>query len=291
MKNYSISNEKFTVVVSAIGAEPKSIKNSSGIEYLWQGDERYWEKQGPTLFPYIGRLYKGVYTYKGDTYAFPIHGFAPTSEFEVTDHTDTSVTMVLRSSNETLEIYPFDFEFSVIYAVTDDTLTIGYIVKNLSDKTMYFGVGGHPGINVPLEDNLKFEDYYLEFEGGHLPRRIIFSENKFVDGDAPYTLDDKNRIPLTHPLFDDDAVVLKDSGNRVTLKSDKGTHGVEAVFPDMDYVGFWHTPESDAPYVCIEPWSSLPAQEGIITELDKQDNLISLDSGKTYKSSWTLRMF
>lgn len=291
MKNYTISNEKITVVISTLGAEPKSIKSCDGIEYMWQGDEKYWKKQGPTLFPYIGRLYKGIYTYKGDTYAFPIHGFAPTSEFEVTDHTDTSVTMVLKSSKETLAIYPFNFEFSVIYAVTDNTLTIEYVVKNLSDKTMYFGVGGHPGINVPLEDSLKFEDYCLEFESGHLPRRIVFSENKFVDGDAPYTLNDKNQIPLTHPLFDDDAVVLTNAGHRVTLKSDKGTHGVEAYYPDMDYIGFWQADHTDATYVCIEPWSSLPSNEGSVTVLDKQDNLISLGSNKTYKNSWLLRLF
>ena len=28
---------------------------------------------------------------------------------------------------------------------------------------MYFGLGGHPGFNVPLEAGLSFEDYCLEF--------------------------------------------------------------------------------------------------------------------------------
>ena len=28
---------------------------------------------------------------------------------------------------------------------------------------MYFGIGGHPAFNVPLESSLTFEDYYLSF--------------------------------------------------------------------------------------------------------------------------------
>ena len=291
MSFINIKGEGASATISTFGAELFSLKNSVGLEYLWQGDKKYWGDRSPTLFPYIGRLCGGKYIYEGEEYFLPIHGFAPKSEFEVKESGEDYVTMVLRSSDETLKAYPFDFEFRITYKICDSTLQVNCEVENLSNKTMFFGYGGHPGINVPLDEELAFEDYCLEFEGGHSPRRIVFSENKFVDGTAPYTLNDRNQIPLTHSLFDDDAVVLKDSGHRVTLKSDKGTHGVEAYYPDMDYIGFWQADHTDAPYVCIEPWSSLPSNEGSVTILDKQDNLISLDSGKTYKNSWYLRLF
>ncbi len=199
--------------------------------------------------------------------------------------------MVLRSSEETLKVYPFEFDFSITYNICDDTLMVNCEVENLSAETMYFEYGGHPGINVSLEGGLTFEDYYLEFESGLYPRRILFSENKFVDGNYSYALDAKNRISLTHSLFDNYAIVLMESGHKVTLKSDKGTHAVEAYFPDMDYIGFWQADHTDAPYVCIDPRSSLPSNEGIIIVLDKHDGLINLKSGKTYKNSWSLILF
>ena len=36
--NYTISNEKLTLVVSSKGGEFQSVKDAEGQEYLWQGD-------------------------------------------------------------------------------------------------------------------------------------------------------------------------------------------------------------------------------------------------------------
>ena len=38
--NYTISNEKLTLVVSSRGGEFQSVKDAEGQEYLWQGDDR-----------------------------------------------------------------------------------------------------------------------------------------------------------------------------------------------------------------------------------------------------------
>lgn len=55
---------------------------------------------------------------------------------------------------------------------------------------MYFGLGGHPGSNVPLEDGLHFEDYYLEFAEKCEPFQIVFSKTCFViDESKPYSLE------------------------------------------------------------------------------------------------------
>jgi galactose mutarotase-like enzyme len=36
---------------------------------------------------------------------------------------------------------------------------------------------------------------------------------------------------------------------------------VTVTFPDAPYVGFWQPANSDAPFLCIEPWQSLPASD------------------------------
>jgi len=63
---------------------------------------------------------------------------------------------------------------------------------------------------------------------------------------------------------------------------------VTVSFPDMPYLGVWHWPKKDAPYVCIEPWASLPSREGKTAVLEEQADLIRLDPGKTYVNTWMI---
>ncbi len=43
-------------------------------------------------------------------------------------------------------------------------------------------------------------------------------------------------------------------------------------------------PKTDAPYVCIEPWSLLPSRKGIVEDIEKQSDLISLNSNCEYEN-------
>jgi len=77
---------------------------------------------------------------------------------------------------------------------------------------------------------------------------------------------------------------------QVTLCSDKDSRKVRVTYPDMDYLGIWHRPKSDAPYICIEPWSSLPSRKNVVEEFSTQDNLISLAAGKIYTNIWSIEI-
>ena len=79
-------------------------------------------------------------------------------------------------------------------------------------------------------------------------------------------------------MFDDDAIVLVDMEKGVTLKSSKGNRAIHVTYPDMPYLGLWHKPKTDAPYICIEPWSSLPSRKGIVEDLRTQPSLLSLQA-------------
>ena len=59
--NYIIENEAVRAVVADMGAELMSlVLKSSGIEYLWQGDEKYWTGRATNLFPICGRLTENI---------------------------------------------------------------------------------------------------------------------------------------------------------------------------------------------------------------------------------------
>jgi len=285
---HTINNDCLRVTVSTAGAELMSILSADGTEYLWQGDNKYWPDRAPNIFPYVARLTRGCYTYRGKTYRLPIHGFAPMAQFTVTAAASDSITFTLESCPEFYEMYPFKFRFSIRYHLDGCTLHTELKVENLDNKTMYFGLGGHPGINVPLEAGLTFEDYFLDFPPCSL-RRVEFTPACFVTGhEDPFPL--ANGIcPLRHDMFDDDAIVVKGVPEEVTLRSAKGIRAVTLIAPDLPVYGFWHMPKTDAPYICLEPWSSLPSRQDIVEDLETQPDLIPLTSGGIYVTTWSLR--
>ena len=155
---YHIENDFLNIAISDQGAELMGIRSVSGTEYLWQGDPAYWSDRAPNIFPYVARLTNGCYTYQGKTYQLPIHGFAPTAAFTVTAQEADSITFTLESNPEYYAMYPFLFRFSIRYYLEGSALHAEMKVENLDAKAMHFGLGGHPGINVPLEEGLTFGD-------------------------------------------------------------------------------------------------------------------------------------
>lgn len=287
-----ISNKDLTVQINTFGAGLWSIReNNEGTEYLWQGDKRYWEDKAPNLFPYIARMTNRHYRLNGQEYEMDIHGFAKDSVFQVVKQEADSVTLRLQDCEETRAQYPYYFALEIDYQLKENQLAVSFRVENKDDKTMYFGIGGHPGFFVPLEEGLAFEDYYLEFGKECQPERVSFSADCFVQGEpVPFPLEKNKILPLHHDMFDDDAIILTGMDRQVTLKSDRGRKGVRVSLPDMPYLGFWHRPHTDAPYICIEPWSSLPSRKGIVEDLATQPGLIALEAGAFYRNCWSIEI-
>lgn len=50
-----ISNQHLSVTIDSFGAQLMSVQDAEGIEYFWQGDERFWKDRALTIFPYVAR--------------------------------------------------------------------------------------------------------------------------------------------------------------------------------------------------------------------------------------------
>ena len=289
--NYTIQNDILTVVISDAGAELQSIQTADGTEYLWQADAKYWDEKAPNIFPYVARMTNGTYTLQGKAYQMMIHGFLKYLTVKVSEQTEESITFVLGSNEETRKQYPCEFVYKIRYSLSGNQLLTTTTVENKDSERIYFAVGGHPGFNVPLEEGLSFDDYYLEFSQTAQPTRVGFSKTCFLTGqDELFALENSKRIALHHDMFAKDAIVLKHAPRCVTLKSDKGNRSVKVEYPDFQYIGFWHMPRTDAPYICIEPWSSLPSRQDVVEEFSQQSDLISLDAGKVYETTWIIEI-
>lgn len=285
---HHISNSFLDITISEQGAEMMSIQNKAGIEFLWQGDKTYWSNRAMNLFPYIARLTQGCYRYQGKLYHLPIHGFAPTATYKAIQNAEDHITFTLKNSENYYENYPFLFTFSISYQLIENTLRVQYTVENKDHREMIFALGGHPGFNVPMESGLTFNDYKLTFSSDSL-KRVEFSDDCFVTGEeTPFPLEEKS-YSLHHGMFDHDAIVLTNVPEHVCLHSDKGNNTITLIAPDFPFWGFWHTPRTEAPFLCMEPWSALPSRQGRIEDLETQKHLTHLSPGKRRERSWMLR--
>ncbi len=286
---YSICNEYLTVTAEDLGAQLQSILGKDGTEYLWQADPKYWGDRALNIFPYVARLTDGSYYLDGKLQKMQIHGFASAQVFEVVEQTQTRLVMQLCDNEDTYRQYPRRFVFRIIYELAGKTLKTVFRVENRDEKTMYYGIGGHPGFNVPLCENKKFEDYRLRFHTRAAPRRVGFTKACYLDGtDAPYALQEGTVLALSHGLFDEDAIVLTNMSRAVTLEAPGDSHSVTVSYPYMDYLGIWHMPHTDAPYVCIEPWCSLPSTQDKIAVFEEQKDLRRLEPGEAEELPWEI---
>lgn len=288
--DYIIKSDVLEVAVRSQGAELRSIKGSDGVEYLWQGDPAFWSGRAPNLFPYIGRLIDGHYTFKGKSYDLPKHGFLRDYDLPLVEKTDDSVSFILVSNDETREMYPFDFSVVVSYKVEGAKIINSFVVKNMGQEEMIYALGAHPAFNVPIgDDKCEFKDYTLTFDSECAPKRQLFSDDVFITGETEdYPLVSGKTMTLYDGIFDNDAVVLKGAASSVCLSSPSSKKSITMSYPDTQYIGFWHMAFKRPPYICIEPWTSLQASEGGITDFEKQADLQKLESGTQKEIVFTI---
>ncbi len=286
----SIENEYLRVSVDTFGAQLRSIEGRDGCQYLWQGDPAYWEDQAPVLFPFIGRLQDTRYQVNGKICSVPIHGFACREEFSPVSQAADALTLAIRGEDKAC--YPCAFVFEITYRLRGNTLEVQNRVHNPGKEALHFALGGHPGFRVPLEAGEDFEDYYLEFSQACAPDRVGFTDDTvLLNGRTErFSLEDGKILPLRHDLFDNDAIILQNMARQVALKSKKSSRCVLVSYPDMPYLGFWHWPKKPAPYVCIEPWSSLPGRSGVCEEIACRSDFVHLAAGQTYENTWTVQV-
>lgn len=287
---YTIQNDLIRVQISDVGAELQSILGKKdATEYLWQGDATYWSGRAYNLFPICGRLTEGKYTYKGTAYEMNLHGFARKSTFDVQDEAADSITFHLKADEKTLAQYPFQFDLKLGYTLDGASVKTTFEVKNEGNEPLIFAVGGHPGFNVPMGDGLPFTDHYLEFDCEVPTRALVMSPTCYTTRETiSFPLENGKRLSLKHNLFDNDAIVLADMCKSVTLKSNSGEKYVRLEFPDMNYLGLWHAPKTEAPYLCIEPWTSVPAYDGEVDDLQTKRDMLTLAPGKHYANTFMI---
>lgn len=288
--DYTIENNMIKVVISDIGAEIQSVKSvHTGEEFMWQADPKIWGRHAPILFPIVGRLKNDKYTYKGKTYHLGQHGFARNSKFEVENHTQESITFLLKDNEETRKVYPFKFEFRVNYNLMNNLLEENFSVVNKSDDTMIFGVGGHPGFNLPIKEDEKKEDYFFDMHPS-VARVQIPLKNASLDWDSRSLASTDSFISLSDELFKNDALIYELHGhdNKVSLRTDKSKFHINVWTRNAPFVGIWSQYPKTADYVCIEPWWGIADRDDADGQLEHKYGMNHLKPNKEFQAGFSM---
>ena len=227
------------------------------IEYLWQGDKKYWAGQAPVCFPITGVLRDSKAVAFGKPCEMKRHGVARINPFEIREQGANFVSFIQNSSEETKKAFPFDYSLEIRYTVLKNSVITRYTVKNTGKDRLPFVIGGHPAFNCPLESGEKFEDYTVEFSGAVNQKCLRPDvETGLVDISKRYdVLDAPNKINLDHSLFDLDAMVFDNIKPKSAVLS-AGGRGVKIDYQDFDNLLVWSS-SNGGNFVALEPWTGI----------------------------------
>ena len=289
--NYKLKNDVLEISVSAKGAELTSIKDDKGKEYLWQGDERYWNRQSPILFPFIGRLKNREFIYEGKTYPMMQHGFARDIEFNCIEEKKDEIWFEITDNKETYELYPFHFSLKIGYRLVGNELEVLWEVKNTDNKTMYFNIGAHPGFNCPIDGEADKVGYFLEFNSNGNPKYYGSDAGSGLRLSKLHELKLENgRSTVTKEYFDETTYIFEDKQiSEVSIVKPNGEKYVTVKF-DMPILAIWSMEKMNAPFICLEPWIGRCDRIEFNGELVDRECNIVLNAGEVFKNTYSIEI-
>ncbi len=263
---YTLENEIAIIQIDTHACEIASFKRKDkDIEYMWNGDPKYWANRNPILFPHVSAPSNKVLNFKGKDYKVNNHGFARNSEFELIEEGNDFLIFSLKDNETTYCQYPYHFELIVKYTLQENRIYIDYEIINLDDE-LYFGFGQHPAFNCPLDSNKKFNDYYIEFEKDDVLN---------------------NRLDLSYELFEKYPTYKIDNVKSRIVKLSDGDNSVIMYFEDKYKIFAIWTPM--APFICLEPWVNTLLKDDLDTRFEDRD-VIKLNKDEKYQIGYSFEI-
>ena len=283
---YTIENEYLKVTVTTWGAQVKSVlRKCDGVEHIWQADKSVWGYHAPILFPHTGKVVDGIIEAKGGRYESGQHGFARLMEHQLIAITEDSIVMELRSSEETLAKFPYEFALISTVTLENDTIHHTLTVENWDEEELPFGIGYHPAFTIPFDDKHVATDYELRFNETESPLCIGCLPKGLVHGNCYYLGSNIKTIPIDEHLFDNDSHCMANLKSTKLGIYEKGTgRGVVCDIEEFPYTLIWSKPGMPK-FVCIEPWQSLPSPENGSSDWNEKPAAAILAPGESWSTT------
>lgn len=272
-----VSSSALSVQIDPLGAQLSSLRDAAGRDLLWDGNPDFWNGRAPLLFPIVGSLVDGKYRVSGKTYALPRHGFARRKPFEVLEASATYALLRLKADDETIPVYPFQFQLQVLFEVGDATLNVTTRVINDGDVPMPASFGCHPAFRWPLPFGAARSDHAIEFDLEETaPIRRLDATGLVTAARHPTPVRGR-RLLLDDALFREDVVIFAPIHSQALSYGAGSGPRIRMQFPDTPYLGIWTKP--GAPFICIEPWHGISDPQGFSGDFTQKPGVFIVPPG------------
>jgi galactose mutarotase-like enzyme len=287
---YVLENDVLRVEIDSFGSELKSVQSKeTGLEYMWQGDPKFWARTSPVLFPFVGSLKNKEYIHEGKHYPMGQHGFARDMEHTLVSKSDSEIWFELLSNEDTLEKFPFEFKLSIGYKLEANKVKVLWKVENPAENTLYFSIGAHPAFNCPIHGEEKKAGYSMYFGGVD---EIHHHGNSDTTGlalkeDIVLSLKDHKAV-ITEEFFDRCTYMIEDRQcGSVGIVDPSGRRFVTVEF-DMPLFAVWSPEKKQAPFICIEPWCGRCDADDFSGELKDREFTNVLEANEQFATEYTM---
>ncbi|MCR5172725.1 MAG: aldose 1-epimerase family protein [Treponema sp.] len=304
MMTITLKNSNYEVVLNTHGAEINSFRGSDGTQYVFEGPESVWKFHAPVLFPHVGRIKDGFYTYAGKEYHLVNNGMSRDLEHKIIEQSATSATFELTESAETADKFPWKFSLKTHYELRDDGLTFTTTVTNTDSTEMLFSVGSHTAFCCPRNTDpagTTNADYQYEFENKEPLTTVLLNDaaQLAVDEEGtspctkPYGEKQSGIIPINAEGFGNGHFFTKFTSNWVGLRNKKDGSLVKVNCAGYPYLMVWQGGNgaegaSGNGFNCIEPWYGTADAENTEHEWEEKACLISLEPGKSFTADQSI---
>ena len=191
--------------------------------------------------------------------------------FEIKEASDSSATFLLKSSSETLDVYPFDFEFRVRFTLEERKINVTYKVTNLTNSDMYYSVGSHEGFAVP--EGLEEYDIVFEKAGDYYSTNL---EGGLLDDTKTLMVEGSDTLPLKTDYFKVDTLIFESIESKsVRLRKKDGEREIKISFQGFDHLMLWTV--MGAKFICIEAWNGLSDSKNTDKNLKTKKGIKTLE--------------
>ena len=237
--------------IALLGAELR-VWRVGDVDLIWTPDPAIWSDTAPILFPVVGWTRNAEVTVDGRSYPLGLHGFARRRPFRVVEQVRNRVLLCLDVDEWTRERYPFDWRFTVEFALEQGTLATRLGVRNAGDRAMPYACGLHPGFRWPFAGGAP-EDYEIVFAAPEVPRVSVISKDGLFTRDTRTVPLDERRLPLSARLMAREALCFLDARSTSLRFAHRAGAALDIALEDFPHVALWSKPPGR--FLSIEAWT------------------------------------
>lgn len=254
----------------------------AGIPLIWTPVPAIWDSSAPLLFPVVGWTRGGGVTIEGQRFPLGLHGFIRHLRFAVAERSVHHVRLVATATEETWRLYPYDFEFAVVYRLGADGLRTEIAVTNPGSRMMPYACGLHPGFRWPFAFGSQ-DGYSVVFAKPERPNVPVISADGLFTRDTRIVPFDGTVLPLSPALFAREALCFLNARSRTLRFAKRDGPAITITADGFSHIALWSKPEGG--FVCLEFWTGRGDDADSDGDFLKKPSMIHLPPGACERHS------